>query len=71
MVAGKYNKGDLIVIPTTSRHPDSRGSHPRLSEAKWRDLLFVEGMNRSLHCASQSLPRAKSRGSAPVGMTIV
>jgi hypothetical protein len=56
IVAVKYNKGGLIVIPTPSRHPDR-------SEAEWRDLFFVEHMNRSLHCASLR--------SAPVGMTVV
>jgi hypothetical protein len=44
-----------------SRHPDSRGSYPRLSEAEWRDLIFVEYMNRSLRFASLR--------SASVGMT--
>src|SRR5260370_38433991 len=44
------------------RHPDGR-------EGEWRDLLFVEHMTRSLHSASRSLSRAKSRGSASVGMT--
>src|SRR5260370_8900331 len=43
--------------------------HPDRSEAEWRDLLFVEHMTRSLHSASRSLSRAKSRGSASVGMT--
>jgi hypothetical protein len=35
--------------------------HPDRSEAEWRDLVFVEHMNRSLHSASLR--------SAPVGMT--
>jgi hypothetical protein len=44
-----------------NRHPDSRGSYPRLSEAEWRDLLFVAHMTRSLRFASLR--------SASVGMT--
>ena len=54
----------IIGATAAPRHPDR-------SEAEWRDLLFAAGagMKRSRRCASRSLSRAKSRGSAPVGMT--
>ncbi len=64
--AGLRDDEMAVVASPQCRHPDRSLAQRGVAEGP---LLLRDRQNRSLGCGARSLPRAKSRGAPPLGMT--